>query len=177
MFYSYILLFFVCFSEAYPLLKKELQPTSPTFSLIALHQGAQFQSNLVKFDGIDLKLWADAPPFFGRIKGNQGFVLNIPDATFPPPSPVAVVVDSKGRLTSNANTTTEALGNFGISSSLLTFNGSSDFLACPSGNYRSEYDIYALTGETNCPNPEFGYGYNITLLVQVLATVDYLPEN
>ncbi|KAK6459449.1 uncharacterized protein RJT20DRAFT_16367 [Scheffersomyces xylosifermentans] len=169
-----ILFYFSIFAAAIPLSKRIYQPTSPIFSLIATHNGSQFQANLVKFDGVDLKLRADAPAFFGRIKGNEGYVLNIPEATDPKPSSVGVIVDENLRLTSNINSKEEASGYFGINESLLTFQNSSTFLACPSGGYRGEYDIYFFNGTNVCP--EFGPGFNVTLLVQVSATVNYNPS-
>jgi hypothetical protein len=190
------------FVAAYPVEKRFYQPSSPVFSLIAHHQGAVFQYHLVKFDGHDLTLADDVLAFFGRIKANNGYVLNIPkgvnydlnsniasnyinatnytnatsytNATNSTilPSPQNVYIDKNNKLTTTKNNTSTE--HFGISHSLLTYKNSTKFLACPTFSYRRNYDVYFNDGAKKCPRN--ATGYDITLMVQVDATVNYTPE-
>ncbi|ODV65981.1 hypothetical protein HYPBUDRAFT_112610 [Hyphopichia burtonii NRRL Y-1933] len=167
------LIFLLSLVNALPILPRLYQPSSGQFSLIAHHQGAQFQYHLVKYDDDDLKLNADEEAFFGRIKANNGYVLNIPGATNgtdEQPSPVNVLVDESNKLTI-APTPVEGLTGFGIEDSLLTYQNVSTFVACPDENFRGEYSIY---WNTDCPNQ--AQGYSIELLVQSDATVNYNPD-
>ncbi|ODV76923.1 uncharacterized protein CANTADRAFT_57532 [Suhomyces tanzawaensis NRRL Y-17324] len=196
-------LLYVNFALALPVGKRFYQATSPVFSLIAHHQGKEFQYNLVKFNGEDLELGVDEPAFFGRIRANQGYVLNIPfgnssNGTFSQsqnssnttyPLNTNVYVDKAGKLTTTANNTSSR--GFGISGSLLTYQNSTKFLACPviaAGranrtlrtnttrlNDTLGYDIY-FKGNSSAACPYNLTGYDISLLVQVSATVNYSPE-
>lgn len=162
-----------------PISEALYQPSSAMFSLIALHNGAQFQSNLVKFDGSELKLVADDKAFFGRIKANNGYVLNIPspgqgNTTTLQPSNTNVKVDNDYRMT----TTTvggDASEDFGLENSLLIYQGSNQFLACPDDNYRGEYSVY-FNHDNNTACPFDAIGYNITLLAQMDSTINYSNE-
>lgn len=161
--------------------KRFYQPTSPMFSMIALHNGSVFQYNLVKYDGTDLLLHADDKAFFGRIKANNGYVLNIPGATgnsnntnstsSVPPSNVNVRVDKNNKLTTTTRAN-QSTTHFGVRRSLLTYKNSTHFKACPLTNYRGEYEIYANNlNKTRCPRN--ATGYDISLLVQIDATLNY----
>lgn len=161
--------------------KRFFQSTSPTFSLIAYHNGSVFQYNLVKYDGTDLVLHQDDKAFFGRIRAHEGYILNLPAANASNnssksylPSTVNVRVDNTSRLTttSESNLSSE---HFGISHSLLTYHNSTRFLACPSNSYTGGYHIY-FKGKRNLTCPTNSTGYDIALLVQVDATTEYNPE-
>ncbi|CAK7893651.1 hypothetical protein CAAN1_08S00496 [[Candida] anglica] len=163
-------------------LKRFYQPSSPVFSLIAVHNGAQFQYNLVKFDGHELLLGADDKAFFGRIRANGGYILNIPKANASAnatdsPSSDSVYVDKFNRLVSTS-APSNASQHFGIEKSLLSYQNSTKFLACPEVGYRGEYGVYFQGENKNSTSicPRNSTGYEITLLVQVDATVNYTPE-
>ncbi|CUM67587.1 uncharacterized protein PRCAT00005287001 [Priceomyces carsonii] len=170
----------VCQVAAHPVSKRLYQPTSPMFSLIAEHDGAVFQAHLVKFDGTDLKLVADEAAFFGRIKANNGYVLNIPSAdnstnstnSGVPPSTTNVLIDDHDKLTTTVGAATE---HFGIEKSLLTYKNSTSFVACGDQSYRGEYSVYFKPG-SNFTCPFNSTGYDINLRVQVDATVNYNPN-
>lgn len=174
------LLVFVTNVCALTLPKRFYQPTSPMFSMIALHNGSVFQYNLVKYDGTDLLLHADDKAFFGRIKANNGYVLNIPGAsgssnntnsTTVPPSNVNVRVDKHNKLTTTT-ATNKSSTHFGVRKSLLTYKNSTNFKACPLRTYRGEYEIYTNHhNNTRCPFN--ATGYDISLLVQIDATLNY----
>ncbi|KAK6205205.1 uncharacterized protein RJT21DRAFT_80543 [Scheffersomyces amazonensis] len=157
------------------------QPTSPIFSMIAFHDGAQFRYNLVYFDGVDLKLRSDTNAFFGRINGAENWALNMPISSTENEQPVNinVVVDEDGKLTSTNNTDVEASSGFAITNSLLTFENSSSFVACSDEGYLGEYGIYIAdaneTSECSCPNNITGY--EIVLKVQLDSTVNYNPQS
>lgn len=178
----FTLLTFINLIAAYPVQKRIYQPTSPVFSLIAHHQGAVFQDNLVKFDGVELTLASDDKAFFGRIKANNGYVLNIPlanqssnssyNASVTAPSNINVYVDKDNKLTTTKNNTSSS--HFGVSHSLLTYKNSTKFRACPTSSYRGEYLVYFDDGKTLCPRN--ATGYDITLLVQIAATLNYNPD-
>lgn len=226
-------LFLATFLEALPIDKSKrlYQPTSPIFTLIAQHKGEDFKYKLVKFDGKDLILNADESLFFGRIRANGGYTLNIPfgnntsNYTNPPgvqnasnvssgnglqpPLSSSVFIDGANKLTVASNRS--ASFGFGISNSLLTYQNSTSFLACPvysnsstalysnrtilapfsklnsTGTYNTTtlnstalnqsvpYHLYFNGGRTKARCPSGSPGYNVTLLVEVAATVDYSP--
>lgn len=171
------------FTQSFPIIGKRFyQSSSPNFSLIAHHKGKVFQYHLVKYNENELVLNADEQAFFGRIKASNGYVLNIPDyknssmissnstsnSTVSPPSPTNIEVDDERQLII-ADKPTNGSTNFGISKSLLTFKNSTEFLACGDHSYRNEYKIY-----WNLPHcPDNSTGYDITLLVQGDATINY----
>lgn len=156
--------------------KRLFAPTSPVFSLIAHHKGAVFQYHLVKYDDDQLLLNADETAFFGRIKAQNGYVLNIPDYTNStsnstsqvPPSATNIEVDDHNQLVI-AKRPIDGSPHFGISDSKLTFHNSSSFLACPDLSYRSEYRIY--WNIPDCPNNSTGY--DIDLIVQIDGHINY----
>lgn len=178
------LLLFLAFASnicALALPKRFYQPTSPMFSMIALHNGSVFQYNLVKYDGEELLLHADEKAFFGRIKANNGYILNIPGASGTsnntnssasvPPSNVNVHVDKHNKLTTTTKAN-QSTTHFGVRKSLLTYKNSTAFKACPLHDYRGEYEIYANPHNgTRCPMNSTGY--DISLLVQIDATLNY----
>ncbi|KAK6461048.1 hypothetical protein DFJ63DRAFT_314840 [Scheffersomyces coipomensis] len=146
---------------------------SPVFSLIAFHNGSTFTYNLVYFDGIDLKLRSDNALFLGRINSGEDWVLNIPQATQPPPSSVNVLVEDDGKLSSTYNTSEEATSGFAIANSLLTFENSTEFIACSNESYLGDYDIYIA--DSICPNNSSGF--DIVLMVQLDSTVNFNLES
>ncbi|CAH2351004.1 hypothetical protein CLIB1423_02S10088 [[Candida] railenensis] len=173
---------------AAPLDKRIYQPTSAVFSLIAHHKGAIFQYNLVKFDGTELVLDADDAAFFGRIKGSTGYTLNLPKANVNSSSnstsnstalasTTSVIVNSKNQLITS-KTGVNASEDFGVEKSLLTYKGSNKFVACPDRSYKQQYGIFFQGNVTNsstiCPNN--ATGYEIQLMIQVDATLNYSPE-
>lgn len=169
---------------AAPLEKRIYQPTSAVLSLIAHHKGAVFQYNLVKYDGSELVLDADDAAFFGRIKGSNGYTLNLPKAYANSSSnsselaaTTSVVVNNNSQLVT-AETAANATTEFGIENSLLTYKGSNKFVACPDGSYRKQYGIYFLGNATNSTSvcPGKALGYEIQLMTQVDATLNYTPE-
>lgn len=159
--------------------KRFFQPTSPVFSLIAHHEGKKFQYNLVKFNGTDLVLGADKQAFFGRIKGNHGYVLNLPMAngtntTFPSTRNVYVKDDYSLGTTMKPNISSE---HFGIVNSLLTYKNSSRFVACPDQSTKGQFEIYANTKTKNITCPSKSRGFDIRLLVQLDAHINYNPKS
>lgn len=171
-----LFLLYVCLCSAFAF-RRFYQPTSPVFSLIAHHEGAVFQYNLVKFDGEDLLLNADESAFFGRIRASTGYVLNIPYGTNSSrnvslPSLTNVHVDTKTGLLSSTKAANASLTHFGISHSLLSYKNSTSFLACPDMSYRGQYRVF-WKGQNITSCPRNATGYDITLLVQIDATINY----
>lgn len=160
--------------------KRLFAPSSPVFSLIAHHKGEKFHDNLVKFNGTDLVLGVDEPAFFGRIKANNGYALSIPfangtNSTFP--SNKTVFVDKNYKLTT-ASLLNQSSQHFGINNSLLTYQNSSKFLACPDAKAKGQFEIYASTKAKNITCPSHSIGYEISLLVQLQldAGINYNPS-
>lgn len=160
--------------------KRFFAPSSPMFSLIAHHKGEEFQYNLVKFNGSDIVLGGDEQAFFGRIKANNGYTLNLPlangtNTTYP--SNRTVYVDKTYKLTTTAlqNQSSE---HFGLNNSLLTYQNSSKFMACPNPMEKGQYEIYANTKAKNITCPSNSTGFEIALLVQlqVDAGINYNPS-
>lgn len=174
--FASLFLLFVGLCMAFPF-RRFYQPTSPVFSLIAHHEGAVFQYNLVKFDGTDLLLNADETAFFGRIRASTGYVLNIPYGTNSSrnvsiPSLINVHVDPKTGLLGSTKIANASLTHFGISHSLLSYKNSTSFLACPDMSYRGQYRVY-WKGQNITSCPRNVTGYDINLLVQIDATINY----
>lgn len=179
-----ISLYVICLAQAVPLpsfFKRLYSPSSPVFSVIAHHQGAVFQYNLLKWDGKDLVLNADEQAFFGRVRASEGYILNLPgsnktaNATQGIANTYNVHVNPK---TNKLSTTLEAANStqgFGIIQQKLSYKNSTEFLACPDGSYRDVYHVYwGNNNKTVCPRR--ANGYNIELIVQVDATVNYTPQ-
>lgn len=171
------LLFLLLLTSAQPLWRRFFQPSSPMFSVIAHHKGAVFQYHLLKTDGHDLLLNADETAAFGRIRATQGYILNLPgtNSLQPVPENKNVHVDPETYKLSVVDNLVNATQGFGIEHQKLTFRNSSGFLACPDDGYRGEYHLYwGNYNFTSCPNN--AQGYDVELLVQVDATVNYNPQ-
>lgn len=120
--------------------QSDLDQTSPVFSLVAFHRGKEFQYNVVKYNGKNLELARDEPAFFGHIEAFNGYALSIPAIAANPYAydsnddssfvydDTNVTVSSTGLMVAQANQTSS---HFGISNSLLTYQNSSKFMACP----------------------------------------------
>lgn len=174
-----VLLFALC-AAAFPV-KRLYRPSSPVFSLIAHHEGAVFQYHLLKYNGKELLLNADEQAFFGRVRASEGYVLNLPgsvksgNATQLIANTTNVHVDPKTYQLTIAPNAANATHGFGISKQKLTFRNSTEFLACPSNSYRGEYRVYwGNHNKTACPNK--ARGYNIELIVQTDAAINYNPS-
>lgn len=178
-------LFFLCFNaQAIPLpnlFKRLYSPNSPTFSVIAHHEGAVFQYNLLKWDGKDLVLNADEQAFFGRVRASEGYILNLPGsnktagATQSQANTVNVHVDPKTYKLSTTSQAANSTTGFGIIEQKLSYQNSTAFLACPDGSYRDEYHVYwSNNNQTLCPG--MFNGYTIELIVQTDAAVTYTPQ-
>lgn len=161
--------------------KRLYRPSSAVFSVIAHHEGAVFQYNLLKYNGKELVLNADEKAFFGRVRASEGYVLNLPGS---------VKSDNGTQLIANTTnvhvnpttyqlTTTSGANNathgFGITNQKLTFRNSTGFLACPENSYRGEYLVFwGNNNQTVCPNK--ARGYTIELIVETDATINYNPS-
>lgn len=151
-------------ATALPAVRRFYQPTSPVFSLIAYHKGKEFQYNIVKYNGLNLELARDEPAFYGRVKASNGYTLNIPTVGYDPydnssvtpilsnyPFPDAnVYVSPEGRLTTKSSNSSSS---FGILLSRLTYNNSTQFIACPSWvtklNWTTPVDGYNASSRLN----------------------------
>lgn len=164
-----------------PILKRLYSPSSPVFSVIAHHQGAVFQYNLLKWDGKDLVLNADEQAFFGRVRASEGYILNLPgsnktaNGTQELANTVNVHVDPKTFKLSTTQSAQNSTQGFAIVLQKLSYRNSTEFLACPDGSYRDVYHVYwANRGNTTCPGR--ANGFSIDLIVQVDAAVTYTPQ-
>lgn len=118
--------------EAAPLAKRYFAPSSPTFSLIAIHKGDKFNSHLVKFNGTAIKLGSDDKAFFGTIEADKGYILNLPNTNGSNSSSITdVVVSNKTHQLEVTTKNGSASEHFGITNGWLTFLNSTNFLACP----------------------------------------------
>lgn len=177
----------LCTVQAAPISKRFYRPSSEVFSVIAHHEGAVFQYNLLKWDGEDLVLNADEQAFFGRVRASQGYVLNLPITSSLSNSTknktaqtsaesVNVHVDPVSYKLSTTKLALNSTHGFGISQQKLTYKNSTEFLACPEYGFRGEYLVYwGNHNKTVCPNK--AQGYQIELIVQTDAYVDYNPTS
>lgn len=164
-----------------PLFKRLYSPNSPVFSVIAHHEGAVFQYNLLKWDGKDLVLNADEQAFFGRVRASEGYILNLPgsnkttNGTQDIANTVNVHVDPKTNKLSTTRNAQNSTQGFGIVQQKLSYKNSTEFLACPDGSYRDVYHVYwANGGNTTCPGR--ANGFTIDLIVQIDAAITYTPQ-
>ncbi|CAI5757074.1 unnamed protein product [Candida verbasci] len=174
---------FLClvqFVSAYPITKRFIiSPSSPVFSLIAIHKGEEFQANLVKFNGTSIKLNTKDKALFGQIEASNGYVLNLPslNSTNATNTTIDVLVNSQNQLVSTTRNGS-ASEHFGINNTFLTFNNSTQFRACPetplnatTNSSSIEYDLFFdPRNNTRC---EFGTGYDVKLLVQVSLPITF----
>lgn len=161
--------------------KRFYSPSSATFSVIAHHEGAVFQYNLLKWDGQDLVLNADEQAFFGRVRASEGYILNLPGsnktagASQGVANTVNVHVDPNTNKLSTTTQASDSTTGFGIIDQRLSYRNSTEFLACPDQSYRDVYHVYwANNNTTVCPSGLFGY--TIDLIVQTDAHITYTPE-
>ncbi|KAI5965518.1 hypothetical protein KGF57_000784 [Candida theae] len=174
---------------AAPVNKRFFSPSSPTFSLIAVHNGTTFNSNLVKFNGSAIKLGSDDKAFFGTIQADKGYILNLPSTNNSnQSSTVNAVVSNQTHLISTTTKNGSASEHFGITNGWLSYLNSTQFLACPesasnatskssnsTSNSTIEYDLFANPlNKTKCAN---GKGYDVKLLVQLSLPISYSPES
>ncbi|KAF3985731.1 hypothetical protein FT663_04841 [Candidozyma haemuli var. vulneris] len=166
---------------ALPINKRLYRPSSPVFSVIAHHEGAVFQYYLLKWDGYDLVLNTDETAFFGRIKANNDYILNLPgsnksaNASQIEPHNTNVYVNPETYQLSTTESAVNASSGFGITHQKLTYQNSTGFLACPANNFRGEYYVHwGNNNQTECPNK--ARGYQIELIVQSDDTINYNPE-
>ncbi|KAI5963717.1 uncharacterized protein KGF55_002597 [Candida pseudojiufengensis] len=176
--------------SAAPVDKRFFTPASPTFSLIAIHKGDKFTSNLVKFNGTAIKLGSDDKAFFGTIEADKGYILNLPFTNSSnSSSPIDVVVSNSTKLVSTTTKNGSASEHFGITNGWLSFLNSTNFLACPeiiasnitrnssASNQTGEYDLYHNpSNKTKCPSGS-GAGYDVKLLVQLSIPISFSPED
>lgn len=161
--------------------KRLYRPSSAVFSVIAHHEGAVFQYNLLKYNGKELVLNADEKAFFGRVRASEGYVLNLPgsvksaNGTQQIANTTNVHVDPKTFQLTTTVGASNATHGFGITNQKLTFRNSSGFLACPENSYRGEYLVFwGNNNQTVCPNK--ARGYTIDLIVETDATINYNPS-
>lgn len=161
--------------------KRLYRPSSAVFSVIAHHEGAVFQYNLLKYNGKELVLNADEKAFFGRVRASEGYVLNLPgsvksnNTTQLLSNNTNVHIDAKTYQLTTTESASNATHGFGIVDQKLTYSNSSGFLACPSNSYRGEYLVYwGNNNKTSCPNK--ARGYTIELIVETDATINYNPS-
>lgn len=171
---------------AAPVNKRFFAPSSPTFSLIAVHNGTTFNSNLVKFNGSAIKLGSDDKAFFGTIQADKGYILNLPFTNNSnETSTVNVAVSNKTHLLSTTTKNGSASEHFGITNGWLSYLNSTQFLACPetasnatsnsTSNSTIEYDLFSNPlNKTKC---ETGKGYDVKLLVQLSVPISFSPES
>lgn len=167
--------------SALPINKRLYKPSSPVFSVIAHHEGAVFQYHLLKWDGHDLVLNTDEAAFFGRIKANNDYILNLPgsnksaNATQIEPKTTNVYINPETYQLSTTESPVNATSGFGISHQKLTYKNSTEFLACPANSFRGEYYVYwGNNNKTECPSQD--RGYPIELIVQSDDAINYNPE-
>lgn len=177
---TYLLVLLTAVS-ALPINKRLYKPSSPVFSIIAHHESAVFQYYLLKWDGQDLVLNTDEAAFFGRIKANNDYVLNLPgsekadNATQIAPKTTNVYVNPKTFQLSTTEAPVNASTGFGITDQKLTYQNSTGFLACPANTYRGEYYVHwGNHNKTECPNQDRGYA--VELIVQSDDAINYNPE-
>lgn len=178
--YFFNLLLLALCAVAVPV-KRLYRPSSAVFSVIAHHEGAVFQYNLLKYNGKELVLNADEKAFFGRVRASQGYVLNLPgsdksdNSTQQVANNTNVHVDPKTYQLTTTIGSRNATHGFGITNQKLTYRNSTGFLACPDNSYRGEYLVYwGNNNRTACPNK--ARGYNIELIVETDATINYNPS-
>ncbi|CAD1810885.1 hypothetical protein FOB58_001928 [Candida parapsilosis] len=173
---------------AAPVNKRFFSPSSPTFSLIAVHNGTTFNSNLVKFNGSAIKLGSDDKAFFGTIQANKGYILNLPFTNNSnETSTINVAVSNSTHLLTTTTKNGSASEHFGITNGWLSYLNSTQFLACPesasnatattnsTSNSTIEYDLFSNPlNKTQC---ETGQGYNVKLLVQLSVPISFSPES
>lgn len=167
--------------QAVPITKRLYRPSSQVFSVIAHHEGAVFQYNLLKWNGEDLVLNADEQAFFGRVRASEGYVLNLPgslktdNATQGTANTTNVHVDPETYKLTTTNSAANSTHGFGITAQKLTYKNSTGFLACPDRSYRGEYSVYwGNNNSTRCPYN--ATGYNVELIVETDAYVNYNPS-
>lgn len=172
--------FLISAVSALPISKRLYRPSSPMFSVIAHHEGAVFQYHLLKWDGKDLVLNADEAAFFGRIKADNDYILNLPgsnksaNGTQISPHTTSVFVNSTTYQLTTTSSQLNASTGFGIDHQKLTYKNSTGFLACPSNSYRGQYSVHwGNHNKTECPNK--ARGYSIELIVQTDSTINYNP--
>lgn len=177
-FFSLSFFVFITAILAAPLDKRLYQPTSPVFSLIAHHNGSVFTDNLVKVDSAGLSLLSDNKAFYGRIMASNGYILNLPQDSSNQlvAATTAVYVDKHNQLVTT-DSPVNASSSFGIKHSLLTYKESNQFIACPSFSFMEDYGIFFKGNATTFVCPGNSSGYDIQLMVQVDATVNYDQES
>ncbi|CAK9436078.1 uncharacterized protein LODBEIA_P06360 [Lodderomyces beijingensis] len=173
---------------AAPTEKRYFSPSSPVFSLIAIHKGEKFHANLVKFNGTAIKLGSDDKALFGTIEASNGYILNLPFTNSSnQTSEVSVAVSNRTLLLSTTSEKTSASEHFGINNGWLTFQNTTSFLACPeivatnltrngtASNVTADYDLfYNPLNKTKCANNLTGY--DVQLSVQVSTPFSFSPE-
>lgn len=149
-----ISLIFIQCAQAYPILSKKallLTPTSPVFTLLAIHKGNLTQADIVTFNKTSITIGNRGSPLFGRIDAQNNYTFNIAsfnninsstsnskNSTFW--SINAYVDESNDLLTvathnKNESSTfeTESTG-FAIENGYLSYKNSTHFLACPTSS-------------------------------------------
>ncbi|RCK64213.1 hypothetical protein Cantr_10463 [Candida viswanathii] len=170
-------------AEAAPLYKRIYTPTSPVFSLLAIHNGSITNADVLTFNGSSVKVGTDDSPFFGRIDAAAGYVLNVPFTNVTNrTSPVNVLVDEETyQLTTTAsNSTVNGTEGFGIDNGYLTFENSTNFLVCSelplnrTLNETGGFLIYA--NPKNTSTCEYGPGFSVKLLTELVISFSYSPS-
>ena len=207
--------------EAYPILSKKsllLTPTSPVFTLLAVHKGNLTQADIVTFNKSSITIGNRGSPLFGRIDGKNNYTLNIASFNNVTTSTntrnstiwsINAYIDRSSNLLSagaaaaaetthknNESIIVESNG-FAIEDGYLSFENSTNFLACPittsitnstttngngNGNNSTSsngnnngaiaFEIYANPkGKTVCPKNI--QGYDIKLLTELIVTYSY----
>ncbi|KAI3404064.2 hypothetical protein KGF56_003100 [Candida oxycetoniae] len=176
--------------EAAPLNKRLFAPSSPVFSLIAIHKGEPFHAHLVKFNGSSIKLGSDDKALFGTIEADNGYILNLPTTNGSNITSVSnVVVSNKTQLLETTTKNGSASQHFGITNGWLSFLNSTSFLACAEldtsnvtasrnstgySNITGNYDLYFNPkNTTKCPS---GVSYDVKLSVQLSVPISFSPE-
>lgn len=170
-------------TEAVPITKRIYTPTSPVFSLLAVHNGSITNADVLTFNGSAVKVGSDDSPFFGRIDAERGYVLNVPftNLTNKTSSTNVLVDEDTYELTVvESNATTNGTKGFGINNGYLTFENSTNFLVCSelplnrTANETGGFLIYA--NPKNTSTCEYGPGYQVKLLTELIVSLSYSPS-
>ncbi|CAX45255.1 conserved hypothetical protein [Candida dubliniensis CD36] len=218
--------------EAYPILSKKsllLTPTSPVFTLLAVHKGNLTQADIVTFNKSSITIGNRGSPLFGRIDGKNNYTLNIASFNNLTTSTntrnstiwsINAYIDRSSNLLSAAAAAAGAAAiaetthknnesiivesnGFAIEDGYLSFENSTNFLACPittsitnstttngNGNGNNSTSSNGNNNNNNNSNGAIAFeiyanpkgktvcpkniqGYDIKLLTELIVTYSY----
>lgn len=159
-------------------------PSSPIFSLLALHNGTITNANVLTFNGTALKIGTNDFPFLGRIDAEGGYVLHVAatnETTGTNKSvPYTVVVDDETSqlVVVEANSSISSAEEFHLQNGLLSYANSTKFIVCSDAPLNrtlnttgSGLDVY-FNGASNFSCP-YGQGTEVSLLASFLADLSF----